>query len=306
MNARSAARERGEADRFPPQIALGLALVAVAWPLAWSGIDPISRYTFFPLWLGYILTVDGTVRWRTGTSLLTRSARRFAALFVGSAPLWWLFEAFNIRVDNWRYVIGYGIGRVEYALLASLAFSTVIPALFETADLVRSWPLFRRPRHWLRIDLGRRGLLAVAGAGLIMVALTLIFPRQAFPLVWLGLFFVLDPIGRLLGANSLSGQVAQGRWDAVWVLFLAGITCGFFWEMWNTNASPKWVYDVPYVGSPKLFEMPLLGYGGYFPFALEVYALYQIGHRLLVGRADGYLTFDRSPPLAGPSHRRDR
>lgn len=304
MNARSAAPDRGAADRFPPQILLGLAFVAVAWPLAWAGLGPISRYTFFPLWLGYILTVDGIVRWRTGTSLLARSAGRFAALFVGSAPLWWLFEGFNIRLDNWRYVVGYEISRVEYALLASLAFSTVIPALFETADLVRSLPMFRRSRHWLRIDLGRRRLLAVAGAGLVMIALTLIFPGQAFPLVWLGLFFVLDPIGRLLGANSLSGQVARGRWDTVWVLFLAGIICGFFWEMWNINASPKWVYDVPYVGRPKLFEMPLLGYSGYFPFALEVFALYQIGHRLLVGRADDYLTFDRPSPPAGLGVRR--
>src|SRR5690606_19814671 len=45
--------------RVPPHLAIGLALVAVAWPLAWLGPKPFSSYTFFPLWLGYILTVDG-------------------------------------------------------------------------------------------------------------------------------------------------------------------------------------------------------------------------------------------------------
>jgi hypothetical protein len=46
--------------------------------------------------------------------------------------------------------------------------------------------------------------------------------------------------------------------------------CGFFWEAWNFYSYPKWVYHVPFVSWLKLFEMPLLGYGGYLPFALEV------------------------------------
>jgi len=59
------------------------------------------------------------------------------------------------------------------------------------------------------------------------------------------------------------------------VLPLAGIWCGFFWEMWNFYALPKWYYTVPYIGFWKVFEMPLLGYSGYLPFALELFALYQ-------------------------------
>jgi len=35
---------------------------------------------------------------------------------------------------------------------------------------------------------------------------------------------------------------------------------------------PKWTYDVPYVGALKVVEMPLLGYGGYLPFAFEIFA----------------------------------
>ena len=39
---------------------------------------------------------------------------------------------------------------------------------------------------------------------------------------------------------------------------------------------PKWFYTVPFVGFAKIFEMPLLGYGGYWPFAWELYALYHL------------------------------
>ena len=52
------------------------------------------------------------------------------------------------------------------------------------------------------------------------------------------------------------------------------MVCGFFWEMWNYWAAPKWVYHVPFVDFWHVFEMPLLGYLGYLPFALELYAMY--------------------------------
>jgi hypothetical protein len=39
---------------------------------------------------------------------------------------------------------------------------------------------------------------------------------------------------------------------------------------------PKWVYSVPHVGVLKVWEMPLLGYGGYIPFSFEVLAYYAL------------------------------
>jgi len=57
-------------------------------------------------------------------------------------------------------------------------------------------------------------------------------------------------------------------------LLAAGLMCGFFWEFWNYWAITKWYYNVPYVGFFKIFEMPILGYLGYLPFALELYAMY--------------------------------
>ena len=56
-------------------------------------------------------------------------------------------------------------------------------------------------------------------------------------------------------------------------LWLGVLLTGFFWEMWNFHSYPKWVYHVAWGNGLHIFEMPLLGYGGYIPFALELYAL---------------------------------
>jgi hypothetical protein len=274
-------------------LALGALLVAVAWPLAWFGPAPLRHYSFFPLWLGYILTVDGLTRWRSGTSLLTRSRARFALLFLFSLPCWWLFEAANRRLGNWQYVLPRHYGPAAYAALASLDFSTVIPAIFVTAELIRTLPPFRPARHWIRLAPARGGLLAIGGFGVLMTAGALAFPQALFPLIWIGVFLAVDALNRLIGASSLAEQTAEGRWDTVLVLFAAGLVCGFFWEMWNSRSMPKWTYHVPYAGSPRLFEMPLLGYGGYLPFALELYALRQLLHWLIFRRRDPWTRFDR-------------
>ena len=278
---------------LPPHMAAGLALVAIAWPLAWFGPAPYSEHTFFPLWLGYILTVDGLALRRSGTSLLTRDRRKFLLLFAASIPLWWLFEFANRFLGNWRYIHARDYSTPVYVALASLSFSTVMPAIFVTAELWRTVGPLAGPIRWVRIAPSRPGLLAIATGGLAMFIGSLVWPDVLFPLVWIGLFLTLDVVNALTGANSIAAQVAERRWDTVLVLFAAGITCGFFWEMWNSRSLPKWVYDVPHVGWLPIFEMPLLGYGGYLPFALEVYAAYHLLHTLVFRRPDTYLRFDR-------------
>ena len=87
---------------LPLQGFLGLALVAVAWPASWLGIRPLSEYSFFPLWFGYILIIDALVLRRKGTSLLVRNPKAFGGMFLASVPLWWAFEGINFFTHN-RY-----------------------------------------------------------------------------------------------------------------------------------------------------------------------------------------------------------
>src|SRR4051812_13603797 len=274
----------------PLRLWTGLALAIISWWVAWFGPAPYSEHTFVPLWLGYILAVDRLTVLRAGTSLLARDQRRFASLFIFSIPLWWLFEIAKRYLVNWRHLVPRSYHPIEYALLASLAFSTVMPAIFLTAELLRT---FAPGRRWLRIDPGRAGLVVLAVAGLANLLMSLAFPKIVFPFVWIGLFLALDPINALLGNPSITAQVREGRWDTVLVLFAAGLICGCFWELWNVFSMPKWIYHVPLVDLPKRFEMSILGYGGYLPFALEVFAAWSLLSGLVLGHDRAWVRFTR-------------
>ena len=55
-----------------------------------------------------------------------------------------------------------------------------------------------------------------------------------------------------------------------------GFACGALWEFWNYWAGSKWIYSVPFFQNWKIFEMPLLGFLGFPPFALECWILYHL------------------------------
>ena len=89
-----------ERSTFPFHGWLGLSLVAIFWTLNWSLTGLRTHWGFFPLWLGYCLSIDGLVYWRTRTFLLKRSPARYVGLFLASAPVWWIFELINLRTQN--------------------------------------------------------------------------------------------------------------------------------------------------------------------------------------------------------------
>jgi hypothetical protein len=57
---------------------------------------------------------------------------------------------------------------------------------------------------------------------------------------------------------------------------LAGLICGLMGEFWNYWAGSRWIYSVPFFGEWKVFEMPVLGFLGFPPFALECWVLYHL------------------------------
>lgn len=266
-------KQRPHAARhFPIWFWAGVGLICIWWPLSWLEVRPFSDNYFFPLWLGYILTVDGLVHYRTGTSLIARAGWRVALLFVLSVPLWWIFEAFNSVLENWNYHLPEDYSQLSYALRASLAFSTVIPAVFTTTELVRSFklnPLRRLPA----LELANPTLLILHLAGWVMLAAVLTVPEYAFPLVWLSLFFLIEPVTTRVTAESIGGRLRTGDWSPVFNIGVGTLICGFFWEMWNYYSMPKWTYSIPYFEVVHVFEMPLLGYGGYIPFGLEIFSI---------------------------------
>ena len=253
---------------------LGAALVALFWALNWTLDGLRTQWAFFPLWLGYSLVVDAWVLRRKGSSLLTRDRGAYARLFLISAAAWWLFEVLNRRTRNWTYVGGESLTGLQYGVLASLSFSTVMPAVFGTAELVSTYKWLERIGRGPVIAPTPATTLGFFLAGGAMLASLLLWPGYCFPFLWLSVYFVLAPLNVWLKHRSLAEYTAVGDWRPILALWLGCLICGFFWEMWNYFSYPKWIYSVPFVGFARVFEMPLLGYGGYIPFSLELFALY--------------------------------
>ncbi len=279
--------------KLPLHFWIGLGLVVLFWTLNWTLPDLRTHWAFFPLWLGYALTIDGLVFMRKGNSLATRQPLGYVMLFLLSIPGWWLFELINLRTQNWFYLGADRFSSLEYALLASLSFSTVMPSVFGTAELAGTFRWLRRIGNGFRLAPGKSGQIAFFIAGWLMLMMLLLLPRYFFPFVWLSLYFILEPLNLWLGYPSLVDYTRKGDWRPVLALWVGVLICGFFWELWNFYSYPKWIYRVPFADFWHVFEMPLLGYGGYLPFAMELYALFHLLTGVLRLRSfQGHLVFD--------------
>jgi hypothetical protein len=256
-------------------------------------IEPFYSSIYCFLWWSYIFAADFAVWKLRGTSLLRDRPKEFLFLTVWSVPVWMLFEAVNLRIQNWYYVMApwsWSWG----TLFLFLAFGTVLPGIFETMELVvglieRLWPggtIAGRP-----FSLSLWNVRIQWGIGALMLVLLLAFPEDCFCLAWGFAFFLTEPICYWKRRNernqigrSLLGQLAAGDHTRLVALVVAGFICGGLWEAWNFTARTKWIYSVPFFDELKLGEMPVLGFFGFPPFALECYALVNFLSLLRRGR----------------------
>jgi len=258
---------------------LGIGWTVVWWVVAWtrfSELAAVQEHTFAPLWLGYIMIVNAFTFARTGRCMMLHCPRYFLSLFPLSAAFWWLFEYLNRFVQNWYYVGVVELSALEYLAQATIPFSTVLPAVLGTAELLTSYPAVNaglnrfRPIPLPSVKLASWSLLIVSCLGLLGIGR---WPNYLFPLVWVGPLLLIVSLQGLAGRPTVLSPLAQGDWRGVWMPALAALICGFFWELWNWRSLAHWEYAIPFVHRFQLFEMPLLGYAGYLPFGLECVAI---------------------------------
>ncbi len=241
--------------------------------------QPFVATWFTPIaWTGYILLADAFILRRRGTSLLNNRLAEVPLMALLSILCWMVFEVYNIRLENWVYV-----GVPTHPLLRALgygwSFATIFPGIFQTADLLSAYGVFAgaggRGVQWTA---GK--LWASAAVGLALVAGPVLLPVRIgaylFGAVWLGFIFLLEPLNYRLGAPSIYRDLEAGRAARLWQLLAAGLICGLLWEFWNYWAAAKWLYIFPMFQNIKLFEMPLPGFLGFPPFALECFAMYAL------------------------------
>jgi hypothetical protein len=265
---------------------LGIILIVLIEINFFLKIEPFASWYFPIVWLGYILVIDALVYKLRKDSMLSNRPYQLIGMFVISALFWYLFEFANLALHNWSYSGLDGLnnsgGFFNKNLFGLLSFSTVLPALFETTELIRALHLFDKKKIRIKYKITRKTLFFMIFLGISCFFLPLIFPNFAFPLIWLSFFLILDPVNYLHNQPSIIGHLKKKRFVIPFSLLLAGIILGFFWEFWNYWAVPKWHYNVPYVGFLKIFEMPILGYLGYLPFAFELYSMYWFVRSLFI------------------------
>jgi hypothetical protein len=241
-------------------------------------IEPFYHWHTPIAWTGFILVADALVWKRRGNSWIRNHPAELLFMACVSVPLWVVFEMYNkYSIRNWYY-----IGLPDLLLLRYFgyvwSFATILPAMFETADLVSSVRQRRAPANRLdpvpRQRIGTAGWLAVsAGAVMVTVPIFIHSTYLAAP-VWLGFILLIDPLNARAGHESILGDWSRGQTGRLINLLLAGLICGVLWEFWNYWGGTKWIYNVPILPEIKIFEMPILGYGGFPPFAVECFAMY--------------------------------
>ena len=113
-------------------------------------VQPFANWYFPIIWFGYILTIDAFVHKIKGKSLISNRFSTFFGMMFISSLFWFIFEFTNLRLRNWTYsgiegisAVG-GEGLVLLNLFGFLSFATVLPALFETTELIRSLKVFEK------------------------------------------------------------------------------------------------------------------------------------------------------------------
>lgn len=257
----------GEPKRFPWWGWAGIAWLIPWWILAWSRFDWFTAWqshTFTPLWFGYIVIVNALTYQRSGRCLLTHDTVYLLKLFPASAAFWWFFEYLNRFVQNWTYEGVQDFSPLVYFLFATAAFSTVLPAVMSTTELLHARGFASRaddrppitPKGGWRI-----ALLVISLVALFFLGLA---PNYLFPFLWLA------PLGLVIFVQSLENfPRIFPTVGTLLRLSMAALICGLFWELWNWQSLAKWIYHVPFVQTLHVFEMPLLGYFGYLPFGWE-------------------------------------
>jgi hypothetical protein len=251
---------------------IGFGALILSQILMFRRVEPFFSWFYCFAWWAYILICDSLVYKMKGNSLLMSRTKEFFLLMPWSVAVWLFFELVNVSLKNWYY-INIPRNTLQRWIGYMVAYSTVLPGLFETTELLGSIGLYRG-YSVAAIPASRRWYIPFWIVGGVFLILPVIAPRYGFPLIWGSLIFLLEPINHRFGGKSLMRDWERGDPRKFLLLLTAGLACGLLWEFWNFWARSRWVYTVPFFEEIKGFEMPFMGFLGFPPFAVECYVIY--------------------------------
>ena len=237
-----------------------------------KGVEPFSTWFYSFAWWSYILIIDSIIYRIKGNSLIINRTKEFFLLIPWSIAIWLIFELANLSLKNWYYINMPDVLWMRWVGYC-IAYSTVLPGIFETAELLESLNIYKNSSI-KRITITPKWYVIFYIIGTIFLIAPFVLPKYCFPLIWGSFFFLLEPINHRFNGRSLLRDWETGTPRKFYLFLTAGLICGGFWEFWNYWAITKWIYTVPFFDELKLFEMPLLGFLGFPPFAVECYVIY--------------------------------
>jgi hypothetical protein len=244
-----------------------LATIGIA---AMAGFAPaLVNYTYAITWWG-LLTVIDEWNWRRRRLSIWRECplRFFLVTAPFSVAFWLIFELLNLASPQWRYR-GDLTSIGEEAIFGFVSFATVTPIIVEFHWLTAG--SFHLPSDVLRF-IRRNERLLIAG-GILLLLLPLF--HHTFWLnqgMWIAPAFLVIPLVALSAGPTTVGRTARE-------IAVTGILSGIAWELLNWFSRSHWEYLI-LPTTPHLFQMPVIGYLGFIPFAFAALICYEAGRQM--------------------------
>jgi hypothetical protein len=262
-------------------LVLGAAIIVAAEALLIADVEWVAIHMTPLCWSGFLLLMDGVLARRRGGSPARLRPRLFWTCYVTSVGVWVFFDWVNFGfIHAWDYVGLDQLSRPHAWAAKLVAFAAISPAMFLCAELFQDLGTRRIRGPAVRVGPIAQLAMFVIGVPALLFPFAIRDPVGSLTL-WVALILVLDPLNAWLGRGrvpTLIGDWSAGRYGRTVALMAGGLACGFLWEFWNYWAAAKWVYDLPFLGpleQYRLFEMPIPGFGGFGPFALESWVAFQ-------------------------------
>lgn len=254
-----------------------------------TGVEPLHNQFFVLAAWVYALLADNLLYRATGSSPLVSRTAEFLLLALFSVAFFSVLELLNLRLQAWYYVYAPSTLSTRWTG-RFFCWAALLPSLFSTSELLRAAGLFRNLKaEPLKVSRATVKLFYRTGGALLLLAL--VFPRAFWPLAWIALLPLAEPLALRLGLPSLLRDWAAGLPGRTLRLAVSGVICGLGGNFLNHASGCRWEFW-PSSG-PALFGVPAFLYAGYAFLAMQAYSLCGLASWLRGGRS-----WEDDPPAA--------
>jgi hypothetical protein len=270
----------------------GSAMICFVFQLEYPKL--LVNWADLPLFWGLTLMLDGWVYIRRGGhSIIKDYPKAIIGIGVSAILGWLIFEYLNNFVlESWYYPKGTLIPEDEFVIYAVLGSSGLIPPAIEFYALLKTFKgLSLKYTQGPKITFPNWALYLVLAISLLSLFLAPYYPDVLFPALWYSPLMLIAVVLTKCKIWTPFTPVKNGDYSYVILLSLSYFFLGLCLECFNylsathvlgepnacgdvnkvidvTYNASYWVYSIPYLSKYHLFEMPVLGFLGYFPFGI--------------------------------------